>query len=249
MPVSPDIGSLIGKGADAEIFSFGPHVLKLFIDPARKQPAFIEAQNLVLAAAHDLPVPVVHQAGHYQGRWGLVMDRVEGEPLADRVRQSPELLEESLEAMARLHMRLHAATEPRLRPLKPKLADAIHTAPQLDAGLKSRIAERLAALPDGQSICHGDFHPFNLIGPLDRLTIIDWLDTAAGPAAADVCRSAVILSTVSDDLADAYVRRYAALSGISEKDIFDWRPVIAAARLRENTPDQGKLLRMAKEIS
>ncbi len=248
MSATFEIGPLIGKGADAEVFAFGQHVLKLFLDPAKKAPAFIEAQNLVLAAAHGLPVPAVHAVGQYVGRWGLVMERVEGEPLADRVREVPDSLDESLEAMARLHMRLHGAAEPRLRPLKPKLAAAIDATALLGKDLKARLAERLAALPDGRAICHGDFHPFNLIGPPGQLMIIDWLDTTSGPAAADVCRSAVILSTVSDDLAAAYVSKYAALSGMPESEILAWRPVIAAARLRENTPDQQRLLQMAEEI-
>jgi len=48
-------------------------------------------------------------------------------------------------------------------------------------------AERAALreLPDGEALCHGDFHPRNVIVDGDELTIIDWVDASSGPPAAD----------------------------------------------------------------
>lgn len=55
-------------------------------------------------------------------------------------------------------------------------------------------AERAALreLPDGEALCHGDFHPRNVIVDGDELTIIDWVDASSGPPAADLARSAII---------------------------------------------------------
>lgn len=244
-----DIGLQIGEGADATVHTHGKHVLKLWKDRDAKAPAFLEAQNLTIAASHDLPVPQVHAVGRYDNRWGIIMDRVTGSPLADQLKSAaaPDTAD-CLAKMAALHLRLHEKPEPRLRQLKSKLATAIHAATRLDPAHIARLIAHLGTLPDGQHLCHGDFHPFNLLGPPDHLIIIDWLDATSGPPAADVCRAHIILSIVSTGLADDYVTRYAEISELTPDDILIWRPVIAAARLRENPPDVENLIEMAKQI-
>lgn len=154
----------------------------------------------------------------------------------------------SLKAMAQLQVRMHQIRTSNLRPLKPKLAAAIASAEQLDAGLKTRLLDRLADLPDGDSLCHGDFHPYNLIGSPEALTIIDWLDAASGPAAADICRTLVILALAGDEVAEAYLVQYLALSGLTREEVLAWRPIVAAARLRENPPAIEQLLDWAAAV-
>lgn len=239
------IGPQIGEGADATVHATGQNVLKLWKDPAAKAPAFIEAQNLTIAASHGLPVPSVHAVGQFNAHWGIIMSRAAGAPLVERANADPDAM---LSEMLRLHLAVHAKPEPRLRPLKPKLALAINAATQLDTAQKARLIARLDILPDGQSLCHGDFHPYNIIGNPGETTIIDWLDATSGPPAADVCRSSVILSIVSPDLAEDYVTRYAERSDLTAQEILNWRPIIAAARLREHPPDVENLITMAAEI-
>jgi len=242
------LGPQIGEGADADIFAFGDDVLKLFRADRPKEPAFIEALNMAVAASHGLPVPDVIQAGRFAGRWGLVMSRIDGGTLGAQAEADPAAGAGMLDEMVRLQVTMHGLLEPRLRPLKPKLAAAINCAPQLGDAHKARLIAGLAAMADGQALCHGDFHPYNLIGKLGRTSIIDWLDATSGPPAADACRTHVILTLVGEGLAGDYIARYANRSGLSGEAILAWRPFIAAARLRENPPGTEGLLAMAGDI-
>ena len=54
-------------------------------------------------------------------------------------------------------------------------------------------------LDDGaRGVCHYDFHPVNvLVGP-DGWVVIDWLTVAAGPPAADLARTLVLLGALVD---------------------------------------------------
>jgi Ser/Thr protein kinase RdoA (MazF antagonist) len=89
-------------------------------------------------------------------------------------------------------------------------------------------------MPGGDRLCHGDFHPFNVLGLDEHARIIDWLDATRGEPAADVCRSYVLISAYDPGVAAAYVDAY----GIERAQIDAWLPLVAAARLSENVPDE-----------
>lgn len=236
------MGARIGSGRVADVHAWGPHALKLYHRGRGKEAAFLEAAVLALLEAHGLPVPRVHETGAYDGRWGLVLDRAEGPTLGEIAIADAARVPECLEEMIRLQLMLHAVQETRLRPLKARLASNISRTPLLDAALGRRLLERLAALPDGDRICHGDFHPHNIVGRPGRTTVIDWLDATCGPPAADACRSYLLLRLGAPPLADAYLDLFVERSRLERHEILDWLPVVAAARLVEDVPDDEPVL-------
>lgn len=240
------IGQLIGSGRVAEVFEYGEAVVKLYRDPAWRTPAFTEAATLSIVAEHDIPAPRVYAVGQFAGRWGVVMDRAPGEPLARFAQDQPEIVPEAVDEMLALHLRIHQKPEPRLPSLKARLANRITRATQLNPEHKQRLRAHLGELPEGDRLCHGDFHPFNIVGLPGHTMVIDWLDATTGHPAADVCRSFVIMMRAVTELAETYLDRYAALSGIARAEIIAWLPVVAAARLAENIPEEEEaLLRLA----
>jgi aminoglycoside phosphotransferase (APT) family kinase protein len=102
---------------------------------------------------------------------------------------------------------------------------------------------RLQALPEGERLCHGDFHPFNILGPPSRPTLIDWLDASSGVPAADVCRSYILIGHSEPEIASTYVEAYIEVSGETRANIFEWLPIVAAARLAEDVPKEAARLR------
>jgi aminoglycoside phosphotransferase (APT) family kinase protein len=147
-----------------------------------------------------------------------------------------------LEEMVGLHLRIHAKREARLPSLKVRLGARIDQARQLDEDKRARLLAGLKQLPDGDRLCHGDFHPFNIIGAPGASIVVDWLDATSGPPEADVCRSYVLLAPHMPALAEAYLERYASRSGLGREAILRWLPVVAAARLAEGTPDEAYLM-------
>jgi hypothetical protein len=244
---SPAIGPLLGSGNVADVFEYGEHVLKLYKSPAARAQAFSEAAVTAIVGSHGLPVPAIHSAGNFDGRWGVVMDRAPGIPLAKLVEADRSLVPAGIEDMVRHHLSMHAKAETRLRPLKARLGTNIALATQLDEPLREKLLAGLAGLPDGDRICHGDFHPLNIMGPPGASMIVDWPDATSGPPAADVCRSYVLLKPHAPEVAENYVERYAAAAGLTTAEILAWLPYVAAARLVENVPGETEgLLAMAR---
>jgi aminoglycoside phosphotransferase (APT) family kinase protein len=171
------------------------------------------------------------------------MDRVSGATLGDRALTDPTAVGAVLGEMVRLQLLLHAAREPRLRPLKAKLAEKIGLSRMADPALMDRLTAQLHDLPDGDSICHGDFHPFNIIGEGNSATIVDWLDATSGPPAADACRSYLLLKQGAPaGFADAYLDRYTLAGGVERDAVLAWLPLLAAARLAEGVEGEADTL-------
>ena len=71
----------------------------------------------------------------------------------------------------------------------------------LDEPLKQILLGRLADMPEGDRLCHGDFHPINVLGQNSWPMVIDWPDACCGDPAADVCRSYLLLKLHAEDIA------------------------------------------------
>jgi aminoglycoside phosphotransferase (APT) family kinase protein len=239
-----EFGRLLGAGKEAEVYEHGTLALKLYRPGRPKAPAFREAANLAIAERLSLPAPRVHVVGDYHGRWGLLMDRAPGFSLADEMMPEPPL--SAIKEMAALHQRLHNEPGAGLPSLKSRLSANIESAEPLTPDLCDRLLLLTAALPDGDRVCHGDFHPWNILGSGDDVMIVDWLDACSGNPAADVCRTYLLMRRVLPEIAEAYVVIYAKAANLSPDEIFTWLPVIAAARLAENVSEENEdLLHLA----
>jgi aminoglycoside phosphotransferase (APT) family kinase protein len=232
------IGKLIGTGKEAEVFEYGHHVLKLYASRAGKDAAFREAATLAIAENRGLRAPAAHEVRAFGARWGIVMDRVDGQPFAEAMLTEPTSLPAYLAAMVALHRSIHAAAGAHLGDLRTRLGFNIGRAEMLGGVRQRRLLDRLSALPAGDRFCHGDFHPFNILGVPGDARVVDWLDASCGPAAADVCRTHVLLQAGAPQLADAYISAYADAAGIATEAVLAWLSVVAAARLAENVPQE-----------
>ena len=239
-----EIGRLLGAGKEAEVYEHGTLALKLYRPGRPKAPAFREAANLAIVERLSLPAPRIHVVGDYHGRWGLLMDRATGSSLADEMTPEPPLT--AIKEMAALHLRLHREPGTGLPSLKSRLSANIESAEILSSDLRDRLLLALAALPDDNCVCHGDFHPWNILGSGQDTVIVDWLDACSGNPAADVCRTYLLMRRVLPAIAEAYVVTYAKAAELTSDEIFTWLPVIAAARLAENVPEENEdLLHLA----
>ena len=236
------LGKLIGEGKVAEVFEHGEgRVLKLYRAGYPPSEARREAAVLDVLEAAGIAAPRAFDIVQIDGRWGVVMPRIEGRPFAGPMLADPANLPTYLAAMARLHIAIHAAPGEAMAPLRVRLARKIE-ASGLAEPVRRRLRDRISRLPDGNRVLHGDFHPYNILGDLEGAVVVDWLDATCGPPAADLCRSWLLMQVVSRELADAYVETYLQISPMPRESVFAWLPVLAAARLAENVPEEAEAL-------
>lgn len=226
-----DPGDLLGSGRVAEVFSHGPNVIKLYRPGHGKREVFREAATLAVLEDSGLPVPTIKAARQYGQRWGIELSRA---PKAE----IPLNLQELAELMAVLQQQIHAVRGKPLTRLKQKLSRNIREATQLEPADRARLLSKLADFPDDDQLCHGDFHPGNIMGTAANPYVIDWLDATSGPAQADVCRTYLLALHHIPGLAVPYLEAYLDTSGDQADQVLLWLPIIAAARLSEGVVDE-----------
>ena len=77
----------------------------------------------------------------------------------------------------------------------------------LDERRKQHMLGSIADMPDGDRLCHGDFHPMNILGEASQPVIIDWSDARRGDPAADVCRTYLLMKLHAAENCDDLSRR------------------------------------------
>jgi thiamine kinase-like enzyme len=105
----------------------------------------------------------------------------------------------------------------------------------------------LDSLAADEVVCHGDFHPYNIIQTEKGLAVIDWVDATCGSAQADVCRSYLLYLLHGTEVAEAYLHFYCGKANVPKEDVLKWLPILAGARLCEagRGDDTELLLRLA----
>ena len=113
--------------------------------------------------AAGLPVPAAYELVEVGGRWGIVFERVDGVSMLGYIQARPWALFAVIRQFAELHALIHRRKAPAgLRPLRERIAARIEGSGSPEAD-KQAARDRLAELPDGTALCHGDFHPGNVL--------------------------------------------------------------------------------------
>jgi len=207
----------------AELFSFslanppdawpGELVVRLMPDPGTARKEMI-VQTAVAGAG--FPTPVVRASGGPDGGLGrafMVMDRAAGRSALSGLDRglAPDvalrLLRQVPGLLARSMAQLHALDPDLVRDELTQVRDAAVTVPGLVCALAQSAAESgrpdlvdaarwLTEHPPAPApavICHGDFHPFNLLADGDRVTVLDWSNALLAPRAYDVAFTSLLL--------------------------------------------------------
>jgi len=76
--------------------------------------------------------------------------------------------------LAELHAEMHANSfRQKIPHLKDRLNLKINDAVQLPEGVREAALNTIKTLPDGNRLCHGDFHPANIMFCANEPIIID----------------------------------------------------------------------------
>jgi aminoglycoside phosphotransferase (APT) family kinase protein len=83
--------------------------------------------------------------------------------MLDALAHQPWRLHSLARQFAQVDATMHACTRPELPSQRPSLSRAVEYAPRLDDGGRQRILAALDRMPGDESVCHGDYHPGNII--------------------------------------------------------------------------------------
>ena len=253
-----ELGKPIALGRTAEIYAWEEgQVLKLFYDWFPASAVEYEARVAQAVYASGLPVPAPGEIIQVEGRLGLVYERVDGPTMLHTFQKQPWRLAALARQFAELHVEMHAISTREPPAQRERLQRKIMEAKPLTEPLKQAALRALASLPEGECLCHGDFHPDNILMTANRPVVIDWIDVTSGHPLADFARTTILvlhgapppknplgalIQVGRAGFYREYHRRYFELSRAKPEDVQAWMPVVAAARLSEGIAVEEKTL-------
>ena len=248
---------LIGEGREAEIFAWDDDtVLRLPRPSSWWSQVEQEAEAMRAAAAGGVPVPRVAGTTTHEGRVGLIMERVDGPDLITLMGKRPWSIPRAARMVGRGQAAMHEVVAPSdLRRVRDVSRLKIETADELPAALAEFALATLDTLPDGDRLCHGDFHPGNVLLGSHGPAVIDWTAVGRGDPAADLARTRLLLrqGAVQDYMPALirhihaygrgafyrlYLRAYRRARPIDGELVDRWEIVRAADRVREGIEDE-----------
>jgi aminoglycoside phosphotransferase (APT) family kinase protein len=232
-------------GRTAEIYAYGEgKVLKLFFSTTPQ--SWIEKEIAIGRYIQEaqLPVPKVYKSAEIDNRVGIVYERIEGLSLLNELATKPWNVVRYGRLLAKLHVQIHTVQAPRnIETQREWATGGIPASEKLSKDMKASVLKLLDILPDGNTLCHGDFHPGNIIITPNGPVIIDWMTVSKGVVSGDVARTATILEAakapegtplrwllerVRKLFLTTYLKTYQQFCPDIKKSLTSWQSVMAA---------------------
>ncbi|WP_261134069.1 aminoglycoside phosphotransferase family protein [Bacillus sp. Marseille-Q3570] len=233
-----NLGTPIAIGNTAKVYLYENKIVKVFNDNLPDMESINEAYKQKMAYSCGLSVPKVMDVTKIEGKQAIIMEYIEGKTIGAIISNNIEQAEHYMNICVDVQQRIHQNEARSIEQMSEKLSRQIENAPNLENKLKLVLLGKLDMMTFEKRLCHGDFHPFNLIMSENRVVIIDWVDSSAGDLRADIYRTYLLCSQFSEELAKMYMHLCCEKYGLSKDEIFQWAPIIAAARLSEGVSSE-----------
>jgi uncharacterized protein (TIGR02172 family) len=235
---------IVGRGNTATIYEWEDgKVLKLFHPGYPKSSVETEYHNIVAIQDMNFDKPRAYEILTLEQQYGIVYDSVEGEDLQDYVLRTGDI-ELCAEYMARIHKTILSCEVDKVPNYKDFLKYNICHSEKVSLAKKDETLDILKQLPEGDTLCHGDFHPGNIIVKDNYPVVIDFMNICKGPYLYDIARTVYLVEytpvpvntqnremiiTLKHTLAENYLQ----LMNVSRARIKDFLTVISIARTGE----------------
>jgi len=245
----------IAEGRIAQIYPWQDgKVLKLARDWVPVDWVDYEYRIARIVHATGLDVPEPFERLEVEGRPGIVYTRVEGQTMLTQIGKAPLKSLGFARTLAELHADMHTKPgAPDLPDINTRLQRKIRSVEGAPPEIRQMVLDRLEALPGGDRLLHGDFHPDNIIlTPTSQgflPVIIDWPDASRGHPLADVARTSVLIRVgglpkqpilrllvvlFRSAFHRTYLRTYFKHSPHARAELKDWLIPVTFARLSED---------------
>ena len=189
-------GKLVGRGMTAEVYSWGQDkVLKLYFDWVSEESIKYEAEVGRAVFEAGIPSPAVYDIVEEDSRKGIIYQCIEGESMLRKIESKPWKISKYARDMARLHFKIHSCKADELPSQMESFKKAINQSTNLLGDRTKKILDYMDSLTEGSSVCHGDFHPDNILVTNSKMTAIDWNNSYSGNPLCDVARTCLIILT------------------------------------------------------
>ncbi|MCR5216940.1 MAG: phosphotransferase [Lachnospiraceae bacterium] len=237
------LDNCLSKGTLKSVYLDQDTILKVFEKEYPKAEVLYEALNTARVEDTGLSIPKILEVTQIEGKWAIRREYVEGKTLYELMQEKPKDVDKYLEKMVDMQIKIQSKRNPLLNKLKDKIQRQIQELDCINEAQKFDLEAKLQGMPKHNKLCHGDYEPKNIIvDKKGNLHVVDWVHASQGNASADVARTYLLLALDSKKNADKYLDLFCNKTGTDKKYVQQWLPIVAAAQLEKNRPEEKDLL-------
>ena len=192
--------------------------------------------------ALNIKVPSILEIKQIDDHWAFKFPNIKGSSLYDLLLSDTDNIEAHMDLLVDVQTSIHLKKCPMLPIQKEKLTDYVKNS-NLDKSLKLDLLDMLNSSPKHKKLCHGNFTPHNVILSGEYIYITDVNHATQGNASADVARTYLWMQINLPQYADLYLSKFCDKTSTSSQYVRNWIPIVAAARLAKNNPEEIKMLK------
>jgi uncharacterized protein (TIGR02172 family) len=238
-------------------------VVKLFYE--RIPFEYITKEYETSRRIHELgiPSPYVAELKQIDNRFGIIYEKAIGRNFTQILSSQPLLLKKNAHLFSAIQASFHRMKADNLPSQKEYLSRNINGTHLLSKEEKEHILHYLDQLPNGNNVCHGDYHSDNIILVEGNPKVLDWMTGTSGNPCGDVARTLMIIGyshlppnmpkttkllirIIRQVFAKLYLNSYMKLTETSVENINKWFLPVMAARLVEGIPEPEKKVLLKK---
>jgi len=242
------LGEKIGGGNWSDVHTWAPgQVVKLFKAGIPRSLSEHEARMTRAAFVAGLPAPEVFDQVTVEGRFGIVLQRLDGPTILQLMRAGAMTFGQAGAILAALFMSVHnAPPPPDVYFVRDWISGTMRIAGhRLPPPIATGILPLLDRLRPADGLCHGDLNPANVIMTAEGPRLVDWTWAMRGPAALDLAFLHIVLTEIAPHTTDdpgrppathaAVWSDYARLAGLSREaltaEVEAYVPVVCVIQL------------------
>jgi len=270
---SKKAGKIIGLGRSSVVYKYGKNkVLKLYYKEHPYDTVKWEYDKLSDAKNHNAPVPAVFELIEYNGRLGIVMERIYGESLwgiitthiieagGENITANgvSELITDSIKRTAYLLYSIHSIKADLMDTSLAVYTRAVHYNTHITDEEKQKVLDILDSLPKGNTVCHGDPNPGNILINGKKTAFIDWMFVGTGNPMFDVAEFFIttrylyldpettdtkiikFMKKYAEEMINIFLAEYSNISDSEITDIDKWLIPLLVNRLNGGGSDEYK---------
>ena len=147
-------------------------------------------------------IPKLFEFVEENQRFGFIMEKVQGKSFASLMLDDYNL-EQAMEIFTSLHKNWLTKTMDGAVSYTEWMLHMLN-------GKSNGVVDQIKNLPSGSNLCHGDFHPYNIILTSERdFVIIDFANVCKAPKEYDVARTYFLLkqAAIEKTVAELYLKK------------------------------------------
>lgn len=213
-------GNIIYESKRKIVYRDGDKAIKTYNETYALSQVLNEALNQAKVSEEGISVPKVYEVKRYNGRYGIVMDYIDGDNLETIVSKNVNGAEKYIDIFANTYHNLVQNNNLNLNNSYGRIKNKIF-ASELPANIKYGLFYKLREMEFSRDIIHGDYSFSNLVITKEgKPVIFDWGHVAYGAKQFDIAITYALFELQDrKDLGELYLSKMKDLDGIDREQV------------------------------